>query len=64
MVAHEIILSVQRLVKKYGKDLTNSTWDIIMEILEIILKQIEVLKGECNLQAYCSLKERTTQNAF
>ena len=42
MVAHEIILSVQRLVKKYGKDLTNSAWDLILDILETILKQIEV----------------------
>ena len=43
VIAHEVILSVQRLVKKYGKDLTNSAWDIILDILETILKQIEVV---------------------
>lgn len=42
MIAYEVTLSVQRLVKKYGKDLPSSTWDIILDILETVLKQLDV----------------------
>ncbi|XP_053386314.1 tuberin-like isoform X2 [Mercenaria mercenaria] len=41
MIAYEVTLSVQRLVKKYGKELPSSTWDIILDILETVLRQLE-----------------------
>lgn len=42
MVAYEITLSIQRLVKKYGKDLQVSSWDVILDIVEALLKHVEV----------------------
>ena len=42
MLAYEVILSVQRLVKKYGKELNQSTWDVVLDIVEKVLKQLEV----------------------
>ena len=44
LIAFEVTLSVQRLVKKYGKEQPASTWDIILEILETVLKQLDVSK--------------------
>ncbi|XP_060567265.1 tuberin-like isoform X2 [Ruditapes philippinarum] len=44
MIAYEVTLSVQRLVKKYGKDLPGSTWDIILDIVETVLKQLDTAK--------------------
>ncbi|XP_064594447.1 tuberin-like isoform X2 [Liolophura sinensis] len=41
MVAYEITLSIQRLVKKYGKDLQVSSWDVILDIVEALLKHVE-----------------------
>ncbi|XP_067671125.1 tuberin-like isoform X1 [Haliotis asinina] len=40
LVAYEVTKSVQRLVKKYGKDQQHITWDILLDIIEIILKQL------------------------
>ncbi|XP_033750286.1 tuberin-like isoform X2 [Pecten maximus] len=42
IVAYEVVLSIHRLVKKYGKDLQHVTWNIIMDILEGLLKLMEV----------------------
>ncbi|ESP04643.1 hypothetical protein LOTGIDRAFT_61259, partial [Lottia gigantea] len=42
IVGHEVVLSIQRLVKKYGKELQNVTWDIILSILEKLIEQYEV----------------------
>ncbi|KAK6169153.1 hypothetical protein SNE40_020258 [Patella caerulea] len=41
IVGHEVILSLQRLVKKYGKDLQNLSWDIILNIIEVLIEQYE-----------------------
>ncbi|KAK3091724.1 hypothetical protein FSP39_022166 [Pinctada imbricata] len=41
VVAYEVVLSVQRLVKKYGKDLQHVEWTIILEILETLFKMLE-----------------------
>ncbi|KAK3596585.1 hypothetical protein CHS0354_015120 [Potamilus streckersoni] len=41
-VLHEVVLSIQRLVRKYGKDLTLVSWDIVLDILEAIIKQLEI----------------------
>ena len=45
IVAYEVVLSIHRLVKKYGKDLQFVTWNIIMDILESLLKSMEVCIG-------------------
>ncbi|XP_052262650.1 tuberin-like isoform X2 [Dreissena polymorpha] len=41
ITSYEVTLSVQRLVKKYGKDLPSSTWDIVLDILETLLRLLE-----------------------
>ncbi|CAL1542795.1 unnamed protein product [Lymnaea stagnalis] len=41
IVAYEIVLSLQRLVHKYGKDLEHVTWNIILDILEKLLNQMD-----------------------
>ena len=42
MVANEVVLSVQRLVSKYGKKQELVTWENILLIVEELLGQIEV----------------------
>ncbi|XP_041363648.1 tuberin-like isoform X2 [Gigantopelta aegis] len=42
IVAYEVVLSIQRLVKKYGKDVHHVTWEIILDIVETLLKQLEL----------------------
>lgn len=34
---YEVMLSIQRLVSKYGTDLQESTWSIILDIIEEII---------------------------
>ncbi|XP_061175149.1 tuberin-like isoform X1 [Saccostrea echinata] len=41
IVAHEVVLNIQRLVKKYGKELQHVTWQIVLNILESLLKLLE-----------------------
>ncbi|BFZ02892.1 hypothetical protein BsWGS_05930 [Bradybaena similaris] len=41
IVAYEVVLNLQRLVTKYGKDLQHVTWDIVLNILETLLIQID-----------------------
>nr|KAG5714699.1 hypothetical protein BaRGS_000187 [Batillaria attramentaria] len=41
LIAHEVALNVQRLVTKYGKDLTHLTWDTVFNILQKLLHQGE-----------------------
>ncbi|XP_063445540.1 tuberin-like isoform X1 [Mytilus trossulus] len=41
LVGHEVILSVQRLLKKYGKELQYVTWNCILDIMESLLKLFE-----------------------
>ena len=43
LVALEVALSVQRLVKKYGHDLHVVAWDAVLDIAEALQRQIEVL---------------------
>ncbi|XP_014675180.1 PREDICTED: tuberin-like [Priapulus caudatus] len=40
-IAYEVLLSVSRLVKKYGSELQLLTWDLVMDIVERVLKMIE-----------------------
>ncbi|XP_041134002.1 tuberin-like isoform X2 [Polyodon spathula] len=43
VVSFEIVLSVTRLIKKYGKELQDVTWDILLNIIEKLLQQIQTL---------------------
>ena len=42
LVALEVTLSLQRLVKKYGHELHVVAWDAVLDIIEALQKQIEV----------------------
>lgn len=46
-MAYEVVLNLQRLVTKYGKDLQHVTWDIVLNILETLLIQIDVCIRTC-----------------
>ncbi|TSK18061.1 Tuberin [Bagarius yarrelli] len=41
VVSYEIVLSITRLIKKYGKELQVVTWDILLAIIERLLQQIQ-----------------------
>lgn len=42
VVSYEIVLSITRLIKKYGKELQVVTWDILLAVIERLLLQIQV----------------------
>uniref|UniRef100_A0A8C0J7D5 Tuberin n=1 Tax=Chelonoidis abingdonii TaxID=106734 RepID=A0A8C0J7D5_CHEAB len=42
VVSYEIVLSITRLIKKYGKELQAVTWDILLDIVERLLQQLQV----------------------
>lgn len=41
IVVYEITLSIQRLVNKYGVDLQDPAWDIVLSILSAITRHVE-----------------------
>lgn len=41
LVVYEITLSVQRLVSKYGLELQDPAWDVVLSILEAITRHVE-----------------------
>ncbi|XP_032872681.1 tuberin isoform X3 [Amblyraja radiata] len=43
VVSYEIVLSITRLIKKYGKELQVVTWEQLIDIIERLLQQIETL---------------------
>lgn len=43
VVSYEIVLSITRLIKKYGRELQVVTWDILLSVIEKLLQQIQVL---------------------
>ncbi|XP_044253656.1 tuberin [Tribolium madens] len=45
-VAYEVILGIQKLINKQGLDLLEPTWDIILEIILHIVKQVELAPNE------------------
>ena len=47
IVAYEIVLSVHRLVNKYGSEQQMVTWDIILDMVEVLLKLVEVTYIHC-----------------
>ncbi|KAM4604162.1 tuberin isoform 5-T6 [Polymixia lowei] len=50
VVSYEIVLSITRLIKKYGKELQVVTWDILLGIIERLLQQIQTI-GSSELKA-------------
>ncbi|NXQ71262.1 TSC2 protein, partial [Quiscalus mexicanus] len=46
VVSYEIVLSVTRLIKKYGKGLQAVTWDILLDIMDRLLQQLQVLESQ------------------
>uniref|UniRef100_A0A7M4FAZ8 Tuberin n=1 Tax=Crocodylus porosus TaxID=8502 RepID=A0A7M4FAZ8_CROPO len=45
VVSYEIVLSITRLIKKYGKELQAVTWDILLDIIERLLQQLQSLES-------------------
>uniref|UniRef100_A0A673G1W9 Tuberin n=1 Tax=Sinocyclocheilus rhinocerous TaxID=307959 RepID=A0A673G1W9_9TELE len=43
VVFYEIVLSITRLIKKYGRELLVVTWDILLSIIEKLLQQIQTM---------------------
>ncbi|KAM6972242.1 LOW QUALITY PROTEIN: tuberin [Aplochiton taeniatus] len=50
VVSFEIVLSMTRLIKKYGKELQVVTWDILLGIVDRLLQQIQTI-GSVELKA-------------
>uniref|UniRef100_A0AAQ4RCA4 TSC complex subunit 2 n=1 Tax=Gasterosteus aculeatus aculeatus TaxID=481459 RepID=A0AAQ4RCA4_GASAC len=50
VVSYEIVLSITRLIKKYGKELQVVTWDILLGIIERLLQQIQTI-GSAELKS-------------
>jgi hypothetical protein len=40
VVTYEVMLSIQRLVNKYGVELQDPAWDLVLSIAEAIIKYI------------------------
>nr|XP_046196825.1 tuberin-like [Oncorhynchus gorbuscha] len=68
MVSYEIVLSITRLIKKYGKELQVVTWDILLGIIERLLQQIQSI-GSAELKSIVfelltTVEELHEQNGF
>ncbi|XP_053550489.1 tuberin isoform X2 [Bombina bombina] len=68
VVSYEIVLSITRLIKKYGRELQAGTWDVLMDILEQLFQQLQVLRSQ-ELKAVVhdlltSVEELYNQNEF
>lgn len=61
VVSYEIVLSITRLIKKYGKELQVVTWDILLGIIERLLQQIQV--HTCTLHM-CPIHTHTEKCKF
>ncbi|KAM6244269.1 tuberin isoform 6-T7 [Spheniscus humboldti] len=46
VVSYEIVLSITRLIKKYGKELQAVTWDILLDIMERLLQQLQSMESQ------------------
>nr|XP_033818858.1 tuberin isoform X2 [Geotrypetes seraphini] len=46
VVSYEIVLSITRLIKKYGRDLEAVTWDILLDVFERLVQQLQSLKSQ------------------
>ncbi|XP_068103396.1 tuberin [Hyperolius riggenbachi] len=45
VVSYEIVLSMTRLVKKYGRELQATTWDVLLEVIERLFQQLQILRN-------------------
>ncbi|XP_075686669.1 tuberin isoform X2 [Rhinoderma darwinii] len=45
VVSYEIILSITRLIKKYGRELQAVTWDVVLDIVERLFQQLQMLRS-------------------
>ncbi|XP_015588565.1 tuberin [Cephus cinctus] len=57
IVMYEVTLSIQRLVNKFGLELQEPTWSIILDILEEIIAHIETSNQPASRQVSVSLHE-------
>ncbi|CAL8330550.1 unnamed protein product [Lota lota] len=67
VVSYEIVLSITRLIKKYGKDLQVVTWDILLGIIERLLQQIQACSAELKSIVYellTTVEELYEQNGY
>lgn len=59
VVSYEIVLSITRLIKKYGRELQVVTWDILLSIIERLLQQIQVSEMR-SVQAETTMRSEVT----
>ncbi|CAI9561843.1 unnamed protein product [Staurois parvus] len=45
VVSYEIVLSITRLIKKYGRELQAATWDVLLAVIERLFQQLQVLRS-------------------
>ncbi|XP_073414500.1 tuberin isoform X5 [Dendrobates tinctorius] len=43
VVSYEIVLSITRLIKKYGREVQAVTWDVVLDIVQRLFQQLQVL---------------------
>ncbi|XP_039314149.1 tuberin isoform X1 [Solenopsis invicta] len=60
IVMYEVTLSIQRLVNKYGNELWDPTWSIILDIIEEIIIHTEISNQPATKQVSTSLHETIT----
>ncbi|MEE6497969.1 hypothetical protein FKM82_002944 [Ascaphus truei] len=46
VVSFEIVLSITRLIKKYGRDLQAVTWDVLLDIIDQLFLQLPLLSSQ------------------
>ena len=57
IVMYEVTLSIQRLVNKYGAELLEPTWSIILDIIEEVITHTETSNQLATKQVFASLHE-------
>lgn len=57
VVMYEVILSIQRLVNKYGTELWDPTWSIILDIIEEVISHTETSNQPATRQVSVNLHE-------
>ncbi|XP_025031270.1 tuberin isoform X2 [Python bivittatus] len=46
IVSYEIVLSITRLIKKFGKELQAVTWDVLLDIMQRLVEQLQALESQ------------------
>ncbi|XP_069590695.1 tuberin isoform X4 [Ranitomeya imitator] len=46
VVSYEIVLSITRLIKKYGREVQAVTWDVVLDIVKRLFQQLQVLRSQ------------------